>query len=766
MTSGPSAAPTAVAAGTERIAIAGNPNCGKTTIFNALTGLRQKVGNYPGVTVERREGRLLGTKIVLLDLPGVYALSARSPDEEVARDALLGRIEGVPRPDGVLLVIDASNLERNLYLASQIIEFGTPVVIACNMVDVAEDHGVHVDCDVLAAKLGVPVIATVAHRGEGIGALREALGAISQYVPPPRAWRLTDAFERAVGLAAVVMKEAGRTPPHAVHGGALLWLSDYLSGEAPCRESAERFLSRLCPEHAEELKAIARELEASNDDAAAAAIEARYAWISKLAADAMTTAPSSAGGLAKGASMSDRLDAVLTHRVLGLLTFAVLAFFLFVLIFSGAEPLMALIETGQEAVSRWVEAAMPAGPLRSLLTDGVIAGVGAVVIFVPQICLLFVMLAALEDSGYMARAAFLMDGLMSRVGLAGKSFIPLLSCYACAVPGIMATRTIADRRDRFTTILIAPLMSCSARLPVYLILISAVFGDRILLKAGVLCGIYVCGTVAALLMGLILKKSVFAGPRPTFIMELPPYHVPRIGQVLRMTWDRTSVFLTHAGTIIFVACVLIWALSYFPRLTAADLSDAARARLAEAAQAKPAESVDEDSVGSFGADSGGVVEAGPSACAGDGDVRENLLAAEQLRHSYIGRLGRAIEPAIRPLGYDWRLGVGMLSSFLAREVFVSTMGVTFAVGEADEQSTALRDRLAAATWPDGRKVLTPLVGVSVIVFYMLSCQCVSTLAVVRRETNSWRWPAFLFAYMTGLAYVASLAVHQVGSRIL
>jgi len=736
MTSGPSAATAAVAAGIKRIAIAGNPNCGKTTIFNALTGLRQKVGNYPGVTVERREGRLLGTKIALLDLPGVYALSARSPDEEVARDALLGRIEGVPRPDGALLVIDASNLERNLYLASQIIEFGTPVVIACNMVDVAEDHGVHVDCDVLAAKLGVPVIATVAHRGEGIGALREALGAIAQYVPPPRTWRLSDAFERAVGLAAVVMKEAGRTPPHAVHGGALLWLSDYLSGEAPCRKSAERFLARLCPEHAEELKAIARELEASSDDAAAAAIEARYAWISKLAADAMTTAPSSAGGLAKGASMSDRLDAVLTHRVLGLLTFAVLAFFLFVLIFSGAEPLMALIETGQEAVSRWVEAAMPVGPLRSLLTDGVIAGVGAVVIFVPQICLLFVMLAALEDSGYMARAAFLMDGLMSRVGLAGKSFIPLLSCYACAVPGIMATRTIADRRDRFTTILIAPLMSCSARLPVYLIVISAVFGDRTWLKAGVLCGIYVCGTVAALLMGLILKKSLFAGPRPTFIMELPPYHVPRIGQVLRMTWDRTSVFLTHAGTIIFAACVLVWAMSYFPRLQEDELPDAALERLSASGL-----TADHD------------------------EARERLLAAEQLRHSYIGQLGRAIEPAIRPLGYDWRLGVGVLSSFLAREVFVSTMGVTFAVGEADAQSTALRDRLAAATWPDGRKVLTPVVGVSVIVFYMLSCQCVSTLAVVRRETNSWRWPAFLFAYMTGLAYVASLAVYQIGCRV-
>ncbi len=728
-----------------RIAVAGNPNSGKTTVFNALTGLRHRVGNYPGVTVEKREGELAGTNVTLLDLPGAYGLSARSPDEEIARDVLLGRIEGTQRPDGVLLVIDAGNLERNLYLASQIIEFGMPVVIACNMMDVATQHGMRIDCQALSRGLGVPVICTVGVRGEGIKELRQALQNLDHQPPPPRPWRLTGQFEEAIEQVAEAMTRSAATPAHASRGGALLWLTDYLSGEAAARRSAERYLARLSPEVADQLRALAEALAASNQDVATAAIEARYAWISEVVGRAVVTdnpdqTPHGPGSRTR----TDRIDRVLTHRIFGLAIFAGLMFVLFVAIFSWAEPLMGLIEVAQEGLSRWVGGWLAEGPLRSLITDGIISGVGAVIAFFPQICILFLCLAVLEDSGYMARAAFLMDRLMGQVGLHGKSFIPLLSSYACAIPGIMATRTIENRRDRFTTILIAPLMSCSARLPVYLIIVGAIFGDRTWLKAGTMFCLYLIGTATALLMALIFKKTIFAGPQPTFIMELPPYHMPRLGLILRTTWDRSKLFLTNAGTIIFCACIVIWALTYFPRLGESELPPDIQAQLAD-------------------------LEAGPTAGQGaDPNAaasRKNIIASARLHHSYIGRLGHTIEPAIRPLGYDWRIGTGLLSSLLAREVFVSTMGITFAVGEVDEESPALRTKLAAATWPDGRRVLTPLVGIGLMVFYVLACQCVSTLAVVKRETNSWRWPAFMFGYMTTLAYLAALLIHQVGTYL-
>ncbi|MBN2562421.1 MAG: ferrous iron transport protein B, partial [Phycisphaerae bacterium] len=568
----------ALSSGQRRVAVAGNPNSGKTVIFNTLTGLRHKVGNYPGVTVEKREGTLAGTDVTLLDLPGAYGLSARSPDQEIARDALLGRIQGTRRPDGVLLVIDASNLERNLYLASQILDVGMPVVIACNMMDVAAERGLHVDCDALTHELGVPVIPTVATKGVGITDLRRALDNVDHHKPPPRPWRLPPPFEDAIERAADAMARSGATPPYAAHGSALLWLSDYLSGEAASRRSAEKYLADLAPPYAAELCAAAAVVDEHSNDAAAEAIEARYAWISNVAQRVVVAEPESPDHT--GHTPTDRIDRVLTHRVFGLVIFIGLMFVLFLSIFSWAEPLMDLIEAGQEALTDWIGPMFDEGPLKSLITDGIIAGVGSVIIFFPQICILFLCLAVLEDSGYMARAAFLMDRLMSRVGLHGRSFIPLLSCYACAIPGIMATRTIENKRDRFTTILVAPLMSCSARMPVYLIIIAAVFADNTWLKAGTMFGLYVLGTAAALLMALIFKKTLLAGPRPTFIMELPPYHVPRLLPILRVMWDRSRVFLTHAGTIIFAACILIWALSYFPYIDESELPPDVQARLA------------------------------------------------------------------------------------------------------------------------------------------------------------------------------------------
>ncbi|MFQ5429567.1 MAG: ferrous iron transport protein B [Phycisphaerae bacterium] len=710
-----------------RIAVAGNPNSGKTSIFNQLTGLRHRVGNYPGVTVEKREGTFNEAGVVLLDLPGTYSLSARSPDEEIARDVLLGRVRGTQRPDAVLLVIDASNLERNLYLASQLLDFGTPVVIACNMMDVAEQHGVEVDCDALSQELGVPVVPTVAREGRGIPRLREVLNAMPPRAPRPRCWKLSEAFETALARTMTVMSRCGAIPEAAVGAGSLLWLMDYLSGEARSRASADRFLAQLSEEDAAELRAAAAALAATEPDPAAAAIERRYEWISQVVRRVVGRPRPTAG-------VADRIDRVLTHRIFGLAVFAAVMFLLFLSVFSWAEPLMDLIEAGQHVIAGAAGELLSPGPLRSLVTDGIIEGAGAVIVFFPQICILFLFLSILEDSGYMARAAFLMDRLMGRVGLHGKSFIPLLSSYACAIPGILATRTIENRRDRLTTIMVAPLMSCSARLPVYLIVIGAVFADRTWMKTGVMFGLYALGTGTAMLMALVFKKTLFAGPPPAFIMELPPYHLPQPRVILRTVWDRSKLFLTGAGTTIFAACIVVWALSYFPHLKESELSTKTRADIAR-----------------LGAD--------------DSQAREHLIAAEQLRNSLIGRLGRAIEPAIEPLGYDWRLGVGILSSFVAREVFVGTMGITFSIGEADESSLALREKLASAVWPDGRRVLTPLAGISLMVFYVLACQCISTLAVVRKETRSWRWPALMFAYMTALAYTASLAVYQIGTHL-
>ncbi len=742
----PPAAPAAIVPRQQTIAVAGNPNSGKTTVFNALTGLRMKVANYPGVTVEKREGLIAGTNISILDLPGAYSLSARSPDEEIARDVLMGRVEGTQRPDAVLIVVDASNLERNLYLATQIIDTRTPAIVACNMMDVMVDRGLQVDCEKMSELLGVPVISMVATTKLGIEEARNHLQHLTLrqnktqpwLLPKGRAWELPAEYEQIIARIAAVMRDSGKVPAHAAEAGALLWLLDYLSGETASRSSAERFLKKLTVDHATKVRQAADELREKYPDAATMAVESRYRWISRVAEEVVIHSDQTKVYSVPFLSATDRIDRLLTHRILGPLIFAAVMFVLFLSIFWWADPLMKLIERGQMGLAGVVGPLFPEGPLRSLVTDGVIAGVGAVLSFFPQICILFFLLGVLEDTGYMARAAFLMDRLMSRVGLHGKSFIPLLSSYACAIPGIMATRTIENRRDRFTTIMVAPLMSCSARLPVYLIVIAAVFGDRLWLKTGVMFGMYLLGTVTALLMALLFKRTLFAGPRPPFIMELPPYHMPKLGSLVRTMWDRSKLFLTNAGTTIFAVCVIIWALSYFPHRKASQMSPEVQSQLAALDQKGTPESA---------------------------EARDHLIASEQLRHSCIGWIGHAVEPAIKPLGFDWRLGIGILSSFLAREVFVGTMGITFAVGDADENSVALRDKLATAQWPDGRKVLTPLTGIGLMVFYVLACQCVSTLAVVRKETGSWRWPAFMFAYMSVLAYAGALVVHQVGQRL-
>ncbi len=696
-----------MAAPPRRIALIGNPNSGKTTLFNRLTGQRRKVANYAGVTVDRSEGTLRGRNGVrLFDLPGCYSLTPRSLDQRIARDTLLGWNRDEVRPDALVVIIDASNLERNLFLATQLLELGLPTVVVCNMADVLRKRGDRLDTAELSARLGAPVVATVASSGEGIDELCSVLDALPSAAvchssPLGVPEELNDAL---ADIRELVMEQGLANASNATLAAKLL-----LSPSVLVKDDASHV--ELSDDDAERLRAIHRRhhIDADNSPLTVLA-ERRYAWIGQWLDGAFTRAEVHVPGA------SERIDGLLTHRVWGVAAFAGVMFLMLTAIFSWATPLMDGIDwLINQKLAGIVATVIGQGILSDLLVDGVIAGVGNVVVFFPQICILFLFISLLEDSGYMARVAYVMDGLMSRVGLHGKSFIPMLSSFACAVPAIMATRTIEDRRDRLTTILVAPLMSCSARLPVYIIIISAVFGANPWLKVGIMMAMYLLGTVTALLVALVLKRTILKGPTPTFILELPPYRLPRLGPSIQSMWSRSRVFLTEAGTIILAMSVVLWALAYFPRASAAD------------------------------------IEAG---------------SGVQLRQSYMGRIGRVIEPVIEPLGFDWKIGVGLASSFAAREVFIATMGVVYGVGdEVDEKSATLREEVASAKWPDGRKVFTPLVGVSLMVFYVLACQCMSTIAVVRKETGNWGWPVFMFTYMTVLAYVASLVVYQ-GGRLL
>ena len=713
------------------VAVAGNPNCGKTTIFNALTGLRHKVGNYSGVTVEKRDGVMIAdSSMRLLDLPGTYSLAAHSPDEMVARDVLLGSRGDTPRPDAVLIVIDGGNLDRNLYLATQIIELGTPAVVACNMMDVVRQAGNRLDLDRLSRHLGVPVIATVGARGEGIRELQEAIQHVCRVPSPlrPRRWQASPAVEREIAAVQAALTNRG-DPRLAADGLAVLLLGDGHAAVTPqsvlptdvVADSRRRLTS-------EEGIDPTRELTF-----------ARYAWLEQVVRECLIRS----GG--HELSATDRLDRVLAHKTWGLLIFAPMMALLFYSIFVVAEPLMGLIESLCGGLRGLLMGWLPEGVLRNLLVDGVLAGVGNVLVFFPQICILFLFIAVLEDTGYMARAAFLMNRIMSRVGLHGKSFIPLLSSHACAVPGIMATRTIENPRDRLVTILVAPLMGCSARMPVYTLLIAACLPGSPWIKAVALLTMYGLGVLTALLMATLFKRTLLRGPAPAFFIELPPYHWPQVGNVLSVMWDRSRLFLTQAGTIILAMTVVLWALMNFP-------TDKGKAAWYEQQRAATRASASQ---------SGGNAEQSVAAIA----KLNEQEASERLEYSIVGRLGHAIAPIIKPLGYDWKIGVSIVTSIAAREVFVSTMGIVYTVSDADAGSRTLRQELAEAHWPDGRRVFTPLVAVGLMIFYVLACQCISTLAVVRRETNSWRWPLFMFTYMSVLAYVAALIVYQAGSAL-
>ncbi len=754
------------------IVLTGNPNSGKTTLFNALTGLRAKVGNYAGVTVERKEGALLGTDrrhpIVVLDLPGTYSLSPQSLDEQIARDVLFQRLPDVPPPDLVVVVVDASNLQRHLYYATQVIELGHPTFLALNMTDVAVANGHEIDLKGLAAALGIPVFPLVASEGDGVDALRQALRDFAlrtgtQAVIPREFNELPETFGREAQQIEERLEVLFPRRQRLAAAEAVLLLSD---------DQVLNTHREFYPAEVQEAVAAARKrLEAKGVDWRSAAIEARYARVFAITQHVVneTAQP--------GETLSDRLDRILTHRVWGLLIFVGLMGLMFQSIFSFASIPMDAIDGFVNWLAGRVSEALGPGDFQDLLANGVIKGVGAVVIFLPQICLLFLFIALLEDTGYMARAAFLMDRLMSRVGLHGKSFIPMLSSFACAIPGIMATRTIESPKDRLVTILVAPLMSCSARLPVYTVLIAACippvkFLGFLGLPGLTLLGMYLLGIVGALGMAWLFKKTLLKGEPPPLILELPPYKRPLARVMLRHMWDRSKLFLRRAGTVILSINILLWFLATYPRSSdrAADF-EARRIALVqatfpelttpEAAAQKVSElqAAETDSAES---------PAEPSPLREELQALDREEAGDQLRHSFAGRLGQAIEPLIRPLGFDWKIGIGLVASFAAREVFVSTMSIVYNVGEfddSDEGTASLVGTLKTQTHADGSPVYTVLTGITLMVFYVFAMQCVSTVAIVRRETNSWKWPLFQLAYMTVLAWVLALLTYQ-GGRLL
>lgn len=729
------------------VALAGNPNCGKTTLFNRLTGLNQKVGNYPGVTIERRAGRadLGGRAVTIIDLPGTYSLISRSRDEAIAFEVLSGHGE-TERPAVTVVVVDASNLHRNLYLVLSVQELGMPCIVALNMMDLAERAGVHPDVSALCTALGAPVVPIVARTGAGVGALRQAIlrALDGPPEPAPRAWRLKDSDEAGVARVRTAVKQHRKTAEAEDHraDGEAVWLLASLGAASYRGQSDERPTAGLGRLH-RAVEAARRELDSLGREFSRRVIEARYRQVDRILSGKL--ARSAAGG----PSVTDRLDAVLLHPIAGGLVFVSVMALMFQSIFTWAEPLMGSIEDAIGYLQASLSATLPAGALADLLVDGVVGGVGNVIVFVPQIAVLFAFVAVLEDSGYLARAAFLSDRVMARVGLHGRAFVPLLSGFACAIPAIMATRAIESRRDRLVTILVTPLVSCSARLPVYALIIAALFAhDRTVL------GIFTVGGLLMLAMyglsilftvgaAFVLKRTLLKSPTPPLVLELPPYRIPEPGSVLRRVYDRVMVFVRDAGTVILALSIVLWALLYFPRQVALPFDPAAeRDRIERSVPMGP----------------------GREEALADLDAR---IESVRVEHSFAGRLGRAIEPVIAPLGYDWKIGVGLLASFAAREVFVSTLGLVYGVGDdADEESVPLREKLRAATYPEtDQRVYTPLVGLSLMVFFLLAAQCMSTVAVVRRETAGWRWPIFMVAYMTALAWLAAFLVFQ-GGRLL
>ncbi|MBE0537317.1 MAG: ferrous iron transport protein B [Phycisphaerae bacterium] len=676
-----------------KIALAGNPNSGKTTLFNALTGARQHVGNYPGVTVEKKEGvcRRQGVTMQIVDLPGTYSLTGYSVEELVARSFIIDE-----RPDVVVDVIDSSNLERNLYLATQLIELNVPIVLAFNMSDVARHRGFVFDIPKLSQLLGVPIVSMVGSRNEGIDELLKMVTEAARSGETPGTCRIRYGSEVEDELARI---EAHLDPQHdLVARYGKRWLALKLLEN-------DKEITEL--HHSPEVLAavqFSREHLAAvfGEDPEIIIAERRYGFISGACQEAVQSSTELRH------DMSDKADAVLTHPILGLPIFVGLMYLVFQLTFTLGEYPMVWMEHflafSGESLSAWWPG--DPGPLHSLVVDGIIGGVGGVMVFLPNILLLFLAIAFLEDTGYMARAAFIMDHIMHKIGLHGKSFIPMLIGFGCSVPAIMATRILENRRNRLTTIMVIPLISCGARFPIYMMIIPAFFPNH---RGLMLASIYFVGILLAIVLARLLRVTLLKGETLPFVMELPPYRLPTVRGLLIHTWQRGWMYVRKAGTVILAISIVIWAATSYPKMDAAALQN----------------------------------------------MTPEQVSTAELQHSVVGRIGKTLAPALKPLGFDWRISTSLVGAFAAKEVFVSQLGIMYSVGEAEEGgSEALRAKLQAD--------YTPLQGFCVMLFCLISMPCVATIVITRQETGSWRWALLQLLGLTALAYVITMAVYQVG----
>lgn len=691
-----------------RIALAGNPNAGKTTLFNALTGLHYKVANYPGVTVEKREGHLSlegAGQVTVCDLPGTYSIYGQSPDEIIATDVILGITPGESNLGLIVAVVDACQLERNLYLVSQLIDTGLPVIVALNMIDIAKKQGLMIRTELLSRELGVPVIAIVASNKSGLTQLKSTISKSLSNNTSPRESRGSKSYSWCVQpstfldqasligeLQAKERKLTGSTPNFTWLGIGLL--------------SGNR---KIWPTLNARLLESRNRLSEEGIDPMSYEAEARYAWCARTVSLSVSCEPNRK-------NLSTRIDKILTHKIWGTAIFVLCMSLIFQAIFSWASMPMELIEGLIEVLADGLSGVLPDGEVKSLLIDGILAGVGSVLVFVPQIAILYLFIGLLEDSGYLARAAFLMDRIMRKFGLQGRSFIPLLSSFACAIPGIMATRTIPSFRDRMATIMVAPLMSCSARLPVYTLLIAAFIPKKLLLgffslQAIVLLGLYLLGIVAAAVVAWLINRTLLRGAPSHLVMEMPPYHLPSLVNALRNAWDRVKLFVRDAGTVILACSVILWFLASYPK-------------------------------------------------------HEGLSPSKQLQQSFAGQMGHTIEPVIKPLGFDWKIGIAVLASFAAREVFVSSMATVYNLEQQDEQTEPLAIAIRNAKDPrTGARLYSLPIALSLMVFFAFACQCMSTVAVCYRETRSWKWVTFMITYMTTLAYLASFVTFRLATHL-